>query len=105
MRVGFGRKPLMIARVLFREKRRKIVSRQSLGFAVGPDSPFGRLYDLGGHILLVGVGHNRNTFLHYAETLTPRPRLKVRRFPQLVDSERVWIETDDVGDDKPATRR
>ena len=76
-----------------------IVRRQALGFAVGRDSPFGRLHDLGGHILLVGVGHDRNTFLHHAETLTPRPRLKVRRFPRELDGERVWIETLDVGND------
>jgi hypothetical protein len=58
-----------------------IVGRQTLGFALGRASPFGRLYDIGGHILLIGVGHNRNTFLHHAESLTPHPRLKVRRFP------------------------
>ncbi|WP_425546357.1 AAC(3) family N-acetyltransferase [Brachybacterium sacelli] len=28
-----------------------------------------------------------------------RPRLKQRRFPALVDGERVWCETLDVGDD------
>lgn len=76
-----------------------IVSRQTLGFAVGRMSPFGRLHDLGGHILLIGVGHNRNTFLHYAEGLTPQPRLKLRRFPFDVGDERVWLETHDVGDD------
>ncbi|WP_433204026.1 aminoglycoside N(3)-acetyltransferase [Nocardia sp. CA-107356] len=77
----------------------EIVRRQTLGFAVGRTSPFGRLYDLGGHILLVGVGHDRNTFLHYAETLTPNPRLKVRRFPRDLAGERVWVETLDVGND------
>lgn len=76
-----------------------VVSRQTLGFAVGRASPFGRLHDLDGHILLIGVGHNRNTFLHHAETLTPRPRLKVRRFPMEIDGERVWVETPDVGND------
>lgn len=76
-----------------------VVRGQSLGFAVGRSSSFGRLHDLDGYILLVGVGHNRNTFLHYAETLTPNPRLKVRRFPWHVDGERVWMETLDVGDD------
>lgn len=76
-----------------------IVERQPLGFAVGRTSPFGRLHDLGGHILLVGVGHNRNAFLHHAEALTPHPRLKVRRFPQHVDGEQVWMETLDVGND------
>ncbi|NRQ33132.1 AAC(3) family N-acetyltransferase [Nonomuraea sp. NN258] len=76
-----------------------IVRRQTLGFAVGRVSPFGRLHELGAHILLIGVGHNRNTFLHYAETLTPHPRLKLRRFPMEVDGERVWAEALDVGDD------
>ncbi|SCK25827.1 aminoglycoside 3-N-acetyltransferase [Streptomyces sp. LamerLS-316] len=76
-----------------------IARRQTLGFAIGRTSPFGRLHDLGGYILLMGVGHNRNTFLHHAETLTPNPRLKVRRFPRNIDGERVWIETLDVGND------
>ncbi|WP_329541056.1 aminoglycoside N(3)-acetyltransferase [Streptomyces sp. NBC_01358] len=76
-----------------------IVDRQTLGFAIGRTSPFGSLYDIGGYILLIGVGHNRNTFLHHAETLTPHPRLKVRRFPLNIDGERVWVETPDVGND------
>jgi len=76
-----------------------IVADQPWHFAVGPDSPFGHLLDLGGHILLIGVGHNRNSFLHHAESLTDQPRLKQRRFPMLVDGERVWWETMDVGDD------
>lgn len=76
-----------------------ITSRQSLGFAVGRDSPFGQMYDLGASVLLIGIGHNRNTFLHYAESLTPRPRLKLRRFPALIGAERVWQETLDVGND------
>lgn len=62
-------------------------------------SPFDALYELGGFILLVGVGHNRNSFLHYAESLVAEPRLKQRRFPVLVRGERAWVETLDVGDD------
>ncbi|MBP2479396.1 aminoglycoside 3-N-acetyltransferase [Crossiella equi] len=76
-----------------------IAAPGSLGFALGKGSPFGRLHDLDGVILLVGVGHNRNSFLHHVETLTPRPRLKLRRFPLVVDGERVWCEVPDVGDD------
>lgn len=75
------------------------MSRQPLHFAVGAGSPFDTLHALGGHILLVGVGHNRNSFLHYCESLTAQPRLKQRRFPALVHGERVWVETIDVGDD------
>lgn len=32
-----------------------------------PDSPVGRVHDLGGQILLLGVGHDANTTLHLAE--------------------------------------
>ncbi len=77
----------------------QIVADQPWHFAVGPGSPFGHLLDVGGHILLIGVGHNRNSFLHHAESLTAQPRMKQRRFPMLVDGERVWWETMDVGDD------
>lgn len=77
----------------------RIVSTQPLHFAVGEGSPFDALYELGGFILLVGVGHNRNSFLHYAESLVAEPRLKQRRFPVLVRGERAWVETLDVGDD------
>jgi aminoglycoside 3-N-acetyltransferase len=80
-------------------RAREIVADQPLNFAVGRASPFARLAALGGSILLVGVGHNRNSFLHHAESLTAEPRLKQRRFPMLVDGERVWWETLDVGDD------
>ncbi|MFD7449720.1 aminoglycoside N(3)-acetyltransferase [Kitasatospora sp. NPDC059827] len=78
---------------------REVTARRSLGWAVGRESPFGALHDLGGYVLLVGVGHNRNTFLHYAETFAPNRRLKLRRFPMAIQGERVWIETPDVGND------
>ena len=29
-----------------------------------PESSYGKLYSWGGHVLLVGVAHNRNTYLH-----------------------------------------
>ena len=29
-----------------------------------PNSCYGKLYDMGGYVLLVGVSHNRNTYLH-----------------------------------------
>lgn len=77
----------------------EVTAGQSLGFALSRTSPFGRLHDLGAQILLIGVGHDRNSFLHYAESLVPRPRLRVRRFPMEVDGARVWIETPDVGND------
>ena len=33
----------------------------------GPDSPVGRVHELGGYVLLLGVGHDANTTSHLAE--------------------------------------
>jgi aminoglycoside 3-N-acetyltransferase len=35
----------------------------------GPDSPVGRVHDLDGHVLLLGVDHSEDTTLHLAEAL------------------------------------
>lgn len=77
----------------------RITEVQPLAYALGADSPFGAMYRLAGQILLLGVGHNRNSFLHHAETLVPGHRRKLRRFPYLVEQQRVWVEAPDVGDD------
>ncbi|KLD62049.1 aminoglycoside N(3)-acetyltransferase [Dyella japonica] len=76
-----------------------ITGHQSLRYALGKGSPFERMYALGAYILLLGVGHNRNSFLHYAESLVPHHRTKLRGFPYVMADERVWLEVPDVGDD------
>ena len=38
-----------------------------------PDSCYGKIYDRDGYILLVGVGHNRNTYLHCVEEMLDVP--------------------------------
>lgn len=76
-----------------------ITERQPFAYALGADSPFSRLYELRAQIVLLGVGHNRNSFLHHAESLLPVHRTKLRRFPYLVEGERVWVEAPDVGND------
>ena len=48
-------------------RAREITADHSLANGLGEDSPLGRLYDLGGHVLLLGVGHERNTSMHLAE--------------------------------------
>ncbi|OOG48985.1 AAC(3) family N-acetyltransferase [Rhodanobacter sp. C01] len=80
-------------------RAREITVDHPLVYALGKNSPFDRMYGLGAYILLLGVGHNRNSFLHYAESLTPRHRTKLRRFPALVGKDRLWMEAPDVGDD------
>jgi aminoglycoside 3-N-acetyltransferase len=76
-----------------------ITAFQPLAYALGTDSPFGAMYRLRAYIVLLGVGHNRNSFLHHAETLVDGHRRKSRRFPYLVEQQRVWVEAPDVGDD------
>lgn len=77
----------------------RITIDQPLVYALGQGSPFERMHDLNAYILLLGVGHNRNSFLHYAESLVPHHRTKLRRFPYSVRNERLWVEAPDVGDD------
>ncbi|MFE3179628.1 aminoglycoside N(3)-acetyltransferase [Streptomyces violascens] len=77
----------------------RITHQQPLAYALGAGSPFDALYELDADILLLGVGHNRNSFLHHAESRVPHHRRKLRRFPYLVDQQRLWIEARDVGDD------
>ena len=57
------------------------------------------MYALGAHILLLGVGHNRNSFLHHAESRVPWHRTQVRRFPYEIEHGRVWVEAPDVAED------
>ena len=47
----------------------RIVAPHSLSLPHGLDSPVGRVYELGGHVLLLGVGHTSDTTIHLAEHL------------------------------------
>jgi len=54
-----------------------ITSNHSLAMSQGEGSPLARLYDVDAHVLLIGVGYDRNTSLHLAEyrcTFAPRKR-------------------------------
>jgi aminoglycoside 3-N-acetyltransferase len=39
----------------------------------GPDSPVGRVHELGGQVLLLGIDHSANTTLHLAEAIAGVP--------------------------------
>jgi aminoglycoside 3-N-acetyltransferase len=54
-------------------------------------SPLGRVYELNGHVLLLGVDHDSNTSLHLAEYLADCPRKNiVEGFPVIEDGRRQW---------------
>jgi len=63
----------------------------------GPDSPVGRVYELDGQVLLLGVGHDANTTIHLAETLAG-VRYRRRKFLTILERGRavqlVYAEID-----------
>jgi aminoglycoside N3'-acetyltransferase len=44
-----------------------LTAAHPIDFPHGPDSPIGRLHELDGWVLLLGVGHDANTTIHLAE--------------------------------------
>ncbi len=74
-----------------------LVGDHGLDWPLGPDSPLGRLCARGGQALLIGVGHNRNSTLHLAETQSRNRRTITRRVPVPGNSGTIdWIEIDDI---------
>ena len=76
-----------------------ITKDHALEFCEGRGTPFEKLYDLDALTLLIGVGFDRCTSLHYAESLVPGRRTTISRFPMIRDGERVWVEKPDMATD------
>lgn len=77
----------------------EITKEHSLAFCEGRGTPFEKLYDLDGQTMLLGVGFDRCTSLHYAESLVPQRRTTTHRYPVNVDGKRVWVENADMAND------
>ena len=75
-----------------------VVDGHSLNRGLGDQSPLGRLYDVDGHILLLGVGHANNTTLHLAEYRGEYPEKEwvTQGAPMIVDGERRWVTFEDL---------
>lgn len=72
---------------------RTITSDHRLAFGFDNFSPLARLYDLNARILLLGVGHDRNTSLHLAEYRTHRVHQIIEQgAPIIVNGERQWVK-------------
>ncbi|MDQ6419733.1 AAC(3) family N-acetyltransferase [Paenibacillus sp. LHD-117] len=78
-----------------------ITANHSLEHGLGEASPLARLYELDGWVLLLGVGHNRNTSLHLSEHRANYASKEIGQqgAPILVDGDRQWIMYDEVGYD------
>ena len=77
----------------------QITAEHPLQFCEGRGTPFEKLYDLDASTLLLGVGFNRCTSLHYAESLVPGRRTSISRFPVIEKGRRVWVENPDMASD------
>jgi len=75
-----------------------VVDDHSLDRGLGDRSPLARIYDLDGHILLLGVGHTNNTTLHLAEYRADYPGKEwvTQGAPMMVDGEQRWVTFEDL---------
>lgn len=87
-----------------------LVKGHSLDNSLGEQSPLARIYDLGGSVLLLGVGHDANTSLHLAEYRAEYPSKVFKQCgaPIVENGSRAWVPFDDIdseGDDFPEIGR
>ena len=76
-----------------------VTTEHALEFCEGRGTPFEKLYELDAATLLIGVGFDRCTSLHFAESLTPGRRTTISRLPLLENGVRVWVEKPDMASD------
>ena len=74
------------------QRAHEITAEHALEFCEGRGTPFEKLYELDAWTLLLGVGFDRCTSLHYAESLVPNRRTMISRFPMIENGVRVWVE-------------
>lgn len=69
-----------------------LTENHDLSDIFGDSSPIGRLYELDGYVLLIGVGYDKNTSLHLADVRADYPgKHMVQESSAIkVDGQRVW---------------
>jgi aminoglycoside 3-N-acetyltransferase len=69
-----------------------------LQYGFGPGTPFERVVDAGGDVLLLGSRLGAVTLLHYSEHLVDMPDKQTARYrvPLLVDGERRWCDVEEL---------
>ena len=75
-----------------------VIDNHSLAFGMGENSPLARIYDLGGFVLLLGVGHSSNTSIHLAEYRAdfPSKRVVQEGAPISQAGLRTWTSFEDI---------
>ncbi|GAA0136337.1 AAC(3) family N-acetyltransferase [Paenibacillus sp. YSY-4.3] len=70
-----------------------LTKEHDLSQIFGEGSPIDKLYKLDGHILLIGVGYDKNTSLHLAETKAsfPAKQFTEESSAVMIDGKRTWV--------------
>ena len=69
-----------------------LTENHDLSNIFGDGSPIGRLYELDGYVLLIGVGYDKNTSLHLADARAdyPSKHLSTEHSAVMENGKRVW---------------
>jgi aminoglycoside 3-N-acetyltransferase len=67
-----------------------ITANHALEGGLGDRSPLGRIYQLDGYVLLLGVPYGNNTSFHLGEYRAPGGKLIVQGAPIMENGRRVW---------------
>jgi aminoglycoside 3-N-acetyltransferase len=76
----------------------RVVEDHRLESPLGDSSPLARVYELNGHVLLLGVEHGNNTSLHLSEHRAdwPGKRKQLQGAAMMVDGARQWVRFEQV---------
>lgn len=77
-------------------RAREITAPHPVDVPHGMDSPVGRVFELGGQVLLLGVGHDANTTIHLAENLAGVRYRLAHHATVIEDGRRVRIDYSEV---------
>ena len=73
-----------------------VTNGHTLDNSLGESSPLARVYDLGGTVLLLGVGYDSNTSFHLAEYRAPNAKIEERGAPVMVNGRSQWTIFSDI---------
>lgn len=78
---------------------RVITQNHSLDFSLGDNSPLRRIYELNGHVLLLGVDYSSNTSFHLSEYKKPDAEVIENGAPIIEDGHRIWKKYKEINFD------
>lgn len=82
--------------------RDQVISYHSLDYGMGEQSPLGEIYQLNGHVLLLGVGYDSNTSMHLGEHQSEAFGSLKKESPLIESGKRVWKSFVDLDYDDEA---